>query len=70
MSIQQLVQMANDVGHFFATERERPAAVAGIANHLQLFWDPRMRRQIHQHLLEGGAGLEDIVREALAQLPP
>ncbi len=30
-----------------------------IANHLRLFWDPRMRKAIVAHLNEtGGAGLE------------
>ncbi len=46
MSIEQLVKMANDIGDFFRTEPERADAVAGIANHLQRFWDPRMRRAL------------------------
>jgi len=68
MSAERLVQMANDIGHFFAAEPQRADAVAGIANHIQRFWDPRMRRQILAHLQAGGAGLEELPREAVASL--
>ncbi len=60
--------MANDIGHFFAAEPKRADAVAGIAGHIQRFWDPRMRRQIAAHLAAGGDGLEDLPREAVASL--
>ena len=70
MSADRLVQMANDIGHFFAAEPLRADAVAGIAGHIQRFWDPRMRRKIIAHLVAGGAGLEDLSREAIATLKP
>ena len=70
MSADRLVQMANDIGHFFAAEPQRVDAVAGIAGHIQRFWDPRMRRKIIAHLQAGGAGLEDLAREAIASLKP
>ena len=68
MSVDRLVQMANDIGHFFAAEPQRADAIAGIAGHIQRFWDPRMRRQIIAHLRSGGAGLEALPREAVASL--
>jgi formate dehydrogenase subunit delta len=68
MSVEHLVQMANDIGHFFAAEPKRADAITGIATHIQRFWDPRMRRQILAHLQAGGAGLEDLPREAVATL--
>jgi formate dehydrogenase subunit delta len=72
MSVERLVQMANDIGHFFAAEPKRADAIAGIAGHISRFWDPRMRRQILAHLQSGGAGLDDLPREAVATLkrPP
>ncbi len=70
MSVDRLVQMANDIGHFFAAEPKRADAVAGIAGHIQRFWDPRMRRQIAAHLAAGGEGLDDLSREAIASLKP
>lgn len=68
MSIEHLVAMANDIGHFFASEARREDAVAGIANHIGKFWDPRMRRQIETHLINGGDGMEELVREAVMRL--
>jgi formate dehydrogenase subunit delta len=39
-------------------------ATAGIANHLEKFWDPRMRLAIFAQLEAGGAGLEPLVCQA------
>ena len=69
MSVESLVRMANDIGHFFAAEPNRADAIAGIANHISKFWDPRMRRQIAGHLASGGEGLDELAREAIASLP-
>jgi formate dehydrogenase subunit delta len=68
MSVEHLVKMANDIGDFFRAEPERADAVAGIANHLQRFWDPRMRRALMSYVKEGGEGLDELVREAVATL--
>jgi formate dehydrogenase subunit delta len=68
MRIERLISMANDIGAFFATDPDRHAATSSVANHLQRFWDPRMRRQIVSHYLEGGAGLDDIPLAAVALL--
>ncbi len=70
MSTEHLVQMANDIGHFFAAEPKREDAIAGIATHIKRYWDPRMRRQILAHLQAGGEGLEELPREAVASLKP
>lgn len=70
MSVEHLVHMANDIGHFFAAEPKRADAIAGIAGHIQRFWDPRMKRQILAHLQAGGEGLEELPREAVATLKP
>ena len=66
---QHLVEMANDIGAFFASGgREHEAAVDGIVNHLQKFWEPRMRRKIIEHLHEGGAGMDAPVKDAVRRL--
>lgn len=73
MDVERLVAMANDIGNYFASEPDREAGIAGVANHLVKFWDPRMRRQIVDHLASGGAGLSEIARagvERLAARPP
>lgn len=68
MSAGHLVQMANDIANFFAAEPDREIAVAGIADHIRRFWDPRMRRQLTAHLQAGGADLSMLAREAAERL--
>ncbi len=68
MSIEHLVEMANDIGHFFASEPQRAEAIEGIAGHMQRFWDPRMLRQITALVREGGAGLDELPLEAVRSL--
>ncbi|MFO7190474.1 MAG: formate dehydrogenase subunit delta [Pseudomonadota bacterium] len=70
MNIQHLIKMANQIERFFAAEPNRADAVAGVRDHLQRFWDPRMRKQIIAHVEAGGEGLGDIVIEAVKSLPP
>ncbi len=57
MHAEYLVKMANDIGTFFHSEAGPGAAPAEIANHIQRFWDRRMRQQIVAHLADGGEGL-------------
>lgn len=64
----RLVKMANDIGAYFRAEPDHAAAVAGIATHIRRFWEPRMRRRLHAHAAAGGAGLDPLVREAIAVL--
>jgi formate dehydrogenase subunit delta len=70
MNVERLVAMANDIGRYFAAEQDRNAAIAGIASHLQRFWDPRMRRQILAHVAAGGQGLSDLALAAVKTLTP
>jgi formate dehydrogenase subunit delta len=63
-SADRLVTMANQIGRFFTPQRQGDA-VAQIADHLEKFWDPRMRAAIVAHLEKGGAGLDAPVRDAV-----
>lgn len=63
----KLVYMANQIGKFFAPQGQ-DKAVAGIADHLKKFWDPRMREKIVHHLEEGGEGLDPLVKDAVREL--
>ncbi len=69
MDLDNLVHMANRIGAFFAAQPDRDEALAGIADHLKKFWDPRMRTQILATLdaADGGesSGLSEIVLAAL-----
>ncbi len=65
MSPEKLAYMANQIGKFFA-HQPHDKAVAAINDHLQKFWDPRMRGTIVQHLHD--VELDPSVREAVEQL--
>jgi formate dehydrogenase subunit delta len=62
-----MVHKANQIALFFASY-PREEAVAGIADHLQKFWEQRMRKQIIAYVREGGAGLHELVPDAVSQL--
>jgi len=66
-TLDRLVTMANQIGRFFGPQRDGDA-VAGIADHLEKFWDPRMKASIVAHWRAGGAGLDGPVREAVGRL--
>ncbi|MGA3003958.1 MAG: formate dehydrogenase subunit delta [Acetobacteraceae bacterium] len=65
MSHDKLAYMANQIGRFFAHQKE-DQAVASINDHIRKFWDPRMRRQILEEL--DTAALDPRVRRAVEQL--
>jgi formate dehydrogenase subunit delta len=67
MSPEKLTRMANQIGKFFQ-HRPEARAVADTADHLKKYWDPRMRRDIVAYLEKGGAGLDPIVRSAVADI--
>lgn len=60
-----LVAMANDIARNFSFQ---PDGVARIADHLQRFWAPSMRRKITEHVAAGGSGLADSAIEAVKSL--
>ena len=68
MRIEHLVSMVNDIGNFFDAEPDKAEAAKSVANHLRRFWDPRMRREIVAHYKQGGEGLNDVPRSAIALL--
>lgn len=66
MNTAQLVKMANQVGAFFEAMPDAAQGIAGVADHLRKFWEPRMRRELAAHVAAHGDGeLKPIVRAAL-----
>jgi formate dehydrogenase subunit delta len=68
MNVERLVQMANDIGAFFAADPDREAAIEGIAQHLRRYWAPRMRQRLCAHAEAGGAGLGELPLAAVRRL--
>ncbi len=60
---QKLIRMANQIATFFLSQPENIRA-EGVATHINKFWEPRMRRQLFEHLDAGGAGLLPLVIQA------
>ena len=66
MDVNKLVQMANQIGSFYAGMPDRERALLDIANHIRRFWAPRMRKELLQHVDEqGDTDLIEIVREMI-----
>ena len=66
MDVNKLVQMANQIGSFYAGMPDRERALLDIANHIKRFWAPRMRKELLQHVDEqGDTDLIEIVRETV-----
>lgn len=61
----KLKRMANQIGTFFLS-KPHEEGVAGTAEHINKFWEPRMRRQFFEIVDAGGDGLLPIVIEASA----
>lgn len=64
-----MLHKANSIATFFASY-PHDEAVAGVKDHLEKFWEPRMRRQLLAHVADGGSGLHALVLEAAQRLQP
>lgn len=71
MSPDKLITMANQIARFMES-KPHAEGLAGLANHINDFWEPRMRRQLFELLDAGGTGLRPLVVEAADQIrrPP
>jgi formate dehydrogenase subunit delta len=67
METRDMVRMANQIGSFFKSYGEKEA-LEGIAEHLNKFWEPRMRNMLFAHLDQGGEGISDLVKRASANV--
>jgi formate dehydrogenase subunit delta len=63
----KLVYMANQIAAFFSV-MPHEEAVAGVADHINKFWEPRMRREYFEIVEAGGAGLSPLALEAAAKI--
>ncbi len=61
-TVERLVYMANQIASNLATDED---PVGAIANHIKLFWDPRMKRLI---LENGCIGLSPNAAAAISRL--
>ena len=64
----QLVSMVCNIADFFKSETDEAAAVSGIVNHIEKFWDPRMRRKLIASFPTVKDQMPPIARTAVEQL--
>ena len=67
MSADKLVVMANQIAKFMESKPEAEGT-AGLAAHINDFWEPRMRRQLFALIDAGGEGLRPMVLAAAPQI--
>jgi formate dehydrogenase subunit delta len=63
MSHDKLIHMANQIATFFES-KPHAEGVAGVAAHINAYWEPRMRRHLFEVIDSGGVGLKPLVLEA------
>ncbi|WP_421695807.1 formate dehydrogenase subunit delta [Aestuariivirga sp.] len=63
MQQQDMLRMANQIASFFNGSGPE-AAVRDAADHINKFWDPRMRTMLIAHLDKGGEGLDETIVKA------
>ena len=63
MDKQDMIRMANQIAGFFNGSGPE-AAVNDAAEHINKFWEPRMRTALFAHLDKGGEGLDPTIVKA------
>ena len=62
-------RMANQIAGFFAS-KPHEEAVAGVAEHINKFWEPRMRARLFSIFENESESLHDLVRAAMPSIRP
>jgi formate dehydrogenase subunit delta len=63
MSPDKLAHMANQIALFFES-KPHADGVAGMAGHINAYWEPRMRRQFFEMVETDATGFRPLVLEA------
>ncbi len=70
MTPTHMLRLANQIALYFASY-PRDEAIAGITDHMEKFWERRMRQQIVAYVAEtGGQGLHELALAAVQRLRP
>ena len=67
MSPDKMRYQANQIATFFASQPEAEQ-VEGVADHINKFWDPRMKRRLFDLVDSEADDLEPVARAAAALL--
>lgn len=64
-----MIHRVNEIARFWVAY-PHDEAVAGVADHIVKFWEPRFRRQLVEYADTDGSGLHELVKEALRLVAP
>ena len=67
MSPDKLIYMANQIAKFFHSQPKGEAA-EGVAEHINKFWEPRMRAQLFEMTDASQEGFDPLVVQALGEI--
>jgi formate dehydrogenase subunit delta len=62
------VHNVNQIALYFAGF-PREEAIEGVRDHISKFWERRMKDQLIDYIAHGGAGLHELVLEAVKRMP-
>ena len=68
MRAELMIHNANQIALYFASF-PREEAIEGVLDHIQKFWERRMKDQLLDYVAHGGAGLHELVLEAVKRMP-
>jgi formate dehydrogenase subunit delta len=63
----KLVYMANQIATFFQSQPKHEA-MQGVVEHINNFWNPRMRAQLYAIAAKPDSGLHPLVLEAIPHM--
>ena len=63
----RLIYMANQIAKFFHSQPKEKAA-EGVAEHINKFWEPRMRAQLFEMTDASTEGFDPLVIQALGDI--
>jgi formate dehydrogenase subunit delta len=67
MQTHDMVRMANQISEFFKSYSEQEA-IDGISDHINKFWEPRMRKDFFALVDSGGTGLSALVLKSASAI--
>jgi formate dehydrogenase subunit delta len=67
MRAELMVHNANQIALYFASF-PREEAIEGVLDHIQKFWERRMKDQLIDYIAKGGRGLHELVLEAVKRM--
>lgn len=70
MKIELLIRMVYQIEGFFRSEPDQDEAIKNIADHMNRFWDPRMRSKLFDYATENPELFNTRAKAAISRLKP